>query len=256
VDRTLPDRTRAEWDAALATQYRQSLADLAMHNAKAPKVALAIDATHELASSKYLNNAYAWHVRGQQNTWVRALEYSCIYDTTHQLYVGCMHHDYRLSSEQKKSLRPAVQELLDKCAVVRSAGCEVAVIEGDRGYFGAEIFAAASLGLFTPGAAPTDCPRVVMPRKFTRGKEKFKWDFLTDDKLPPVFVDHLNLNPYTHGALRGQCEGVFAKNDTGRYQVPYVNVAVVDEYTADRSRTVAEAREEARRVQAGIQETK
>jgi hypothetical protein len=252
VEASIPRLTREEMDGWLADQYQDCLGELSAIGARSPAVTLAIDDTHEKAGSKYLNGAYSYIHVGQQSTWERGFKYPTVYDCTHQAFVGGRHQDYRLTEDQKRELRPWIRDLQAKCDVAREAGCQVAVIEGDRGYFVAELFAASHFGLFNPGAPAGDQPRVVVPRKFTREKDKFKWDYLLDGDQPQVFVDHLKLSPYTHPALRGACEGVFEKTANYCYLIPYACVAVVDEYVRGSSRTLAEAREDARTVQEGI----
>jgi len=215
-------------------------------------VTLVIDDTSQRVASKHLSGAFSYINVGQRKTWERGFKYPSIYDATHQLFVGMHHADYRLREGQKRALRPWVQDLQAKAALVRAAGSAVAVFEGDREYFTGEFFAAAYFGLLDPGAPPREQPRAVVPRKFTREKENFKWNYLLDPDSPQVFTAHVGLSPSTHPALRDRCAAAFARGKGGTYQVPYACVALADEYGREQPRTLAELGEAARGVQAGL----
>jgi hypothetical protein len=254
ADAMVPRLTRAEMDGVLGQEYLAGMAELDALGARSPAVTLVIDTTGERAAARHLNGAFSYINVGQKKTWERGFKFPSIYDATHQLFVGCHHADYRLKEDQKRALRPWVEDLRAKVATVRAAGSTVAVIEGDRYYFAGEFYAASYFGMLDPGAPAREQPRLVVPRKFTRGKEDFKWNYLMDPAQAEVFTDFLNLSPYTHPALVGQCATAFAKGEKGQYQVPYACVAVVDEYGRKDPRTLAEVRGEARKVQAGIEE--
>ncbi len=254
ADAMVPRLTRAEMDGVLGQEYLAGMAELDALRARSPAVTLVIDTTGERAAARHLNGAFSYINVGQKKTWERGFKFPSIYDATHQLFVGCHHADYRLREDQKRALRPWVEDLRVKVATVREAGSTVAVIEGDRYYFAGEFYAASYFGMLDPGAPAREQPHLVVPRKFTREKDHFKWNYLLDPAQPEVFRDFLNLSPYTHPALVGQCATAFAKGDKGQYQVPYACVAVVDEYGHKDPRTLAEVREEARKVQAGIEE--
>ncbi len=252
ADAMVPRLTRAEMDGVLGQEYCAAMAELGELGARSPAVTLVIDDTSSRAMAKHVNGAFSYINVGQKKTWERGFKFPSIYDATHQLFVGCHHADYRLKEDQKRALRPWVQDLRAKVATVRAAGSAVAVIEGDRYYFAGEFYAASYFGMLDPGAPACGQPRLVVPRKFTREKDNFKWNYLLDMTRPEVFTDFLNLSPYTHPALIGQCGAAFAKGEKGQYQVPYASVAVVDEYGRENQRTLAEVRREARKVQEGI----
>ncbi len=252
ADAMAPRLTRAEMDDVLGQEYLAGMAELDALRARSPAVTLVIDITGERAASRHLNGAFSYINVGQKKTWERGFKFPSIYDATHQLFVGCHHADYRLKEDQKRALRPWVEDLQVKVATVREAGSTVAVIEGDRYYFAGEFYAASYFGMLDPGAPAREQPRLVVPRKFTREKEDFKWNYLLDPSQAEVFMDFLNLSPYTHPALVGQCATAFAKGVKGQYQVPYACVAVVDEYGHKDPRTLAEVRAEARKVKAAI----
>jgi len=254
ADAMVPHMTRAEMDLVLGQEYLAAMAELGEHRARSPAITLVIDDTSERATARHLNGAFSYINVGQKKTWERGFKFPSIYDATHQLFVGCHHADYRLKEDQKRALRPWVEDLRTKIATVRAAGSVVAVIEGDRHYFAGEFYAASYFGLLDPGAPAREQPRLVVPRKFTREKDEFKWNYLQDPAQPEVFTDFLNLSPYTHPALVGQCATAFAKGEKGQYQVPYACVAVVDEYGVKEPRSLAEVRAEARKVQEGIEE--
>ncbi len=253
VDSLLPRWSKAEADTFLARDYSTKLAHLEVQNAKSKRITMTIDDTHEGTRSRFLNGAYSYIQVGQKQTWERGFKYSCIYDATHQMFVGCLHHDYHLTVEEKRSLRPWIQELVSKVDIARQAGCEVAVIEGDRSYFAGEFFAAATLGHLNPGTPPREQPRVVVPRKFTREKEKFKWAYLISRDRPAVFLEHVGLDPYSHPALKTECQATFERADNYQYMIPYACVAVVDEYTRKHSRSLGKVRNRARATQSNLE---
>ena len=252
VDGMVPRLSRAEMDRVLGDGYREAMDALGEAGARSPRATLVIDDTSQRVASKHLSGAFSYINVGQRKTWERGFKYPSIYDATHQLFVGMHHADYRLREGQKRALRPWVQDLQAKAALVRAAGSAVAVFEGDREYFTGELFAAAYFGLLDPGAPPREQPRAVVPRKFTREKENFKWNYLLDPDSPQVFTAHVSLSPSTHPALRDQCVAAFARGKGGTYQVPYACVALADEYGREQPRTLAELGEAARGAQAGL----
>ena len=200
----------------------------------------------------YYNGNYSYVVVGQTSTWQRGFVYPTEYDATHQLFMGSRHRDYRLIDSEKKGVRPWVRDVSEKSKMARDLGIDQVLIEGDRTYFNAELFAMACLGLIDPGASPGHGPRVIVPRKFTREKDDFKWQYLLDKTKPQVFTDYIGLNPYTNPALKCACEKAFKKAPNHHYLIPYTCVATIDEYNSREKRTLDEARARAMVVQAGI----
>lgn len=244
----IPQADRNQLDEALTEQYKECVEELDEIGAKSNACIIVADDTHEKVSTKYYNNNYSYVVIGQTSTWQRGFVYPTEFDSSHQLFMGSKHRDYRLIDSEKKGLRPWLIDVKAKVKVARELGIDQVLIEGDRAYFNAEIYALASLGLIDPGARPGHMPRVLVPRKFTREKDDYKWKYLLDTTKPQVFIDHINLNPYNNPALRKVCEGVFKKSNNGQFQIPYTCVAMVDEYSSKKKRTLDEARARARIV--------
>jgi hypothetical protein len=256
VTSMIPQADRAQLDEELATQYKECIWELDGLGAKSNALIMVPDDTHEKVRSKYFNGNYSYVVIGQTSTWQRGFVYPTEYDSTHQLFMGSKHRDYRLIDSEKKGFRPWLQDVSKKIKMARELGIEQMLIEGDRAFYNGGLFAAASRGLIDPGAGSGHWPRVIGPRKFTQEKDDYKWDYLLDAKRPQIFIDHINLNPYRNPALKQSCTGVYKRNNNGSFQVPYTCVAMVDEYSSREKRTLDDVRARARIVQAGIdQET-
>lgn len=252
----IPNADRIQFDKVLENQALECLNDLEGTDFKRDEAIQIIDDTSTVSHTKYKNANQSYIHVGQQNTWERGLVFPGYYDATHQLFMGVIHRDSRLLDDKKKEVRPWLQRMFEKCDVERKANVNVKLVEGDRYYFMGEFFAAASLGLLDPGARPGDGPRVITPRKFTRKKDTFKWNYLTDETTPEVFLEYIRLSPYTHPGLKNLCEGVFDRDDNYCFMIPYACVAVSDEYSKKRSRSVGELKAEAKHIRDGIVECK
>lgn len=254
VTSMIPQADRSQLDEALTEQYKECVEELEEIGAKSSACIVVVDDTHEKVNTKYYNNNYSYVVVGQTSTWQRGFVYPTEYDSSHQLFMGSKHRDYRLIDSEKKGLRPWFIDVKAKVKMARELGIDQVLIEGDRAYFTAELYAAANLGLIDPGAAPGHNPRVIVPRKFTREKDDYKWRFLLDTAKPQVFIDYINLNPYKNPALRQACENTFKKSSNGQFQIPYVCVAMVDEYSSEKKRTLDEVKARARIVNDHIEQ--
>jgi hypothetical protein len=102
--------------------------------------------------------------------------------------------------------------------------------------------------MLDPGNPPGQEPRVLVPVKFTREKTSFKWKFLINKNSKQVFTRYIGLSPYKFPALKNNCEGIFKKGNNGTFEVPYACVAMVDEYNADKNRSLEEVMARARKV--------
>ncbi|HME54463.1 MAG TPA: hypothetical protein VKM55_19785 [Candidatus Lokiarchaeia archaeon] len=252
VSTMIPHADRSQLDDELTAQYTDCINDLDLMGVKSSAFIIAADETYEKVRSMYYNGNYSYVIVGQTSTWERGFVYPTEYDATHQLFMGTRHRDYRLIDSEKKGLRPWLRDVSDKCKMARDLGIDHVLIEGDRSYYNAELFALAYLGLIDPFAIPGHEPRVIVPRKFTREKEEFKWKYLLDNTKPQVFTDYIGLNPYSNPALKHECELAFEKKSDYRYSVPFTCVAAIDEYGSGAKRTLEEVRARAKIVQAGI----
>jgi len=254
VTSMIPQADRNQLDEVLTEQYKECVEELDEIGAKSSACIMVTDDTHEKVSSKYYNGNYSYVVVGQTATWQRGFVYPTNFDSSHQLFMGSKHRDYRLIDSEKKGLRPWLLDVKAKVKVARELGIDQVLIEGDRAYFNAEIYASASLGLIDPGARPGCMPRVIVPRKFTCEKDDFKWKYLLDNKKPQVFIDYINLSPYVNPALKQECGNVYKKSSSGQFQVPYTCVAMVDEYCSKKKRTLDEVKARARIVHDHIEQ--
>ncbi|MFX0103102.1 MAG: transposase [Candidatus Hodarchaeota archaeon] len=252
VSNMIPHADREQLDKTLENQYRECIEELDGLDASSDAIIIAIDDTHDKIRSMYFNGNYSYVVVGQTSTWDRGFVYPAEYDSTHQLFMGFRHQDYRMLDSEKKGARPWLESLSEKCMAARRMGIDQVLVEGDRGFFNAGLLARAYLGLIDPNAPAGKEPRVVVPRKFTREKTRFKWDFLLDESKPRVFIDTIDLSPYTNPDLRQVCEKNLEKSSKSLYPVPYACVAAIDEYSSKNKRTLAEARSRALIVQDGI----
>lgn len=254
VTNMIPHADRTQLDARLMDQYKACVGDLEAMGAKSGALILAADETHEKVRSMYYNGNYSYVVVGQTCTWQRGFVYPTEYDATHQLFMGTRHRSYRLIDSEKKGVRPWLRDVAAKCKMARELGIENVLIEGDRTYFNAELFAMLNLGLIDPGSGLDRQPRVVVPRKFTWDKDDFKWQYLLDGTKKQVFMGYICLNPCKNPALKSECDKAFKKDSHGHFLVPYTCVATVDEYGAGKRRTLDEVRARAVKIQAGIEQ--
>ena len=253
VSEMIPHADRSDLDECLAEQYKECIAELEMIGTKSSAMIVASDETHEKVRSKYYNGNYSYVVVGQTSTWQRGFVYPTEYDATHQLFMGSRHRDYRLIDSEKKGLRPWIRDVAAKCKMARELGIDQVIIEGDRTYFNAELFALAALGKIDPGAIPGHQPRAIVPRKFTSEKDEYKWNYLLNPKRKQVFTDYINLNPYKNPALKVECESTFTRTKNYNFLIPYTCVATVDEYGSGKKRTLEDISAKAMKVQAGIE---
>jgi hypothetical protein len=252
VSNMIPHADRKQLDETLENQYRECIEELDGLGASSNAIIIAIDDTHDRIRSMYFNGNYSYVVVGQTSTWDRGFVYPAEYDSTHQLFMGFRHQDCRMIDSEKKGARPWLESLSEKCMATRRMGINQVLVEGDRGFFNAGLLARAYLGLIDPGAPAGKEPRVVVPRKFTREKTRFKWNFLLDMSKPQVFIDTINLSPYINPDLRQPCEAHLEKSSKSLYPVPYACVAAIDEYSSKNKRTLIEVRSRALIVQDGI----
>jgi len=255
VTEMVPQADRAQLDEELEAQYKECMGELDALGAKSKASIIIPDDTHEKVRSKHYNGNYSYVVVGQTSTWQRGFVYPTEYDSTHQLFMGSKHRDYRLIDSEKKGLRPWLKDISSKSVIARELGIEQVIIEGDRAFFTAELFACANLGKIDPGASSGHWPRVIVPRKFTREKDDYKWKYLLDTSKPQVFIDYIGLSPYTNPVLRQPCADAYKKDNRGNFQVPYTCVAMVDEYNSGEKRTLEEVRARAKIVQDNIDQS-
>ncbi len=164
VTSMIPQADRKQLDEALTEQYKECVEELDEIGAKSSACIMVVDDTNERVNSKYYNGNYSYVIVGQTSTWQRGFVYPTEFDSSHQLFMGSKHRDYRLIDSEKKGLRPWLLDVKAKVKMARELGIDQVLIEGDRAYFNAEIFASANLGLIDPGARTGHLPRVIVPR--------------------------------------------------------------------------------------------
>lgn len=252
VDAMIPHMTKADMERVVEQDYVEDVESAATERARSRAIILTIDDTYEPSRPEHLNGNYSYIVSAQQKQWRRGLKFSSVYDSTHQRFLGSVHRDNYLPPDQRGTLRPWIQDLQAKVAVVRQAGSRVAVIEGDRDYFDPLFFACAFQGMFDPGAPAREQPRAVTPWFFHRNKKPFKWTFLLDPTRPQVLAGALTLDPRKHAGSHAFREGTLRKTPDGSYLIPCVRVALVDEYAKDSPRSLDQLRTKAIEVQSRI----
>jgi hypothetical protein len=254
IDYMLPDLTRTEMDHELELQYQANLHELDQIHAKSAAVALALDDTEFQARPKDLNGAYGYVQIGQQLLWKRGLIFPAFYDLTHQQFLGCHQQDYRDSLAKNKCLLPLITEIQQKTRVIHATGSHTAQIEADRAYFQGELFAAATLNLLDLDAVENEAPRLVVPRKFTREKADYKWDYLLAENSTQVFVETIKVSQYSALIRKYRQKIQFSKDKKGDYLIPYACVCLIDEYASQDGRTFAEIQQEAHQLEDQMQQ--
>jgi hypothetical protein len=256
VDSVIPSMTRAQMDKELEIQYQTNIADLEKINARSDRIAVALDDTHIQADFKQQNGNCGYVSIGQQNSWKKGMIFPSQYDLTHQQYLGCHQQDYRETFAKSKSCSHLITEIQQKSHLVRTTGSSVAVFEADRGYFIGELFAAASLNMLDLEATQNEAPRLIVPRKFTREKESFKWDFLLNPNSKPVFIESIMV-PKKSPLIKKKSFSKIAQIDKdGNYTIPYCCVALIDEYGCKTPRNFEEISKEARALEIQFQNNK
>lgn len=256
VDSMLPELSKSEQDQLLEQNYIQKMDALNSFHAKSKHVILCIDETPETIHTKYQNGTLQYTHVGQKSTWEKGFEYSTIYDATNQLHLGLLHQDRYYTETERSEIRPWIQQLQKKIGVVNDAGSEVTLIEGDRGYYCSEVFGLAYMGYFNNHNGNGTSPRVLIPRKFTREKENWMWEYLLDDTRGQVFKDYVSSNPYLEPRLKAQFGGVFKRDSRGLYLIPFACIVLIDEYTAGHKRSFSDIRLECQKIQESLDNTK
>lgn len=231
VSDNLTQDTKENLDHKLQENYISSMQNLATFKARSKEIILAIDGTPEKTRSKYLNGQYSYVNIGQKNTWKRGFTYSGVYDSTHQLFLSCPHKNYHKSKHQQGQLQDFIIQLQNCCRVVEEAGSSVKVIDGDRGYYDAELFAAAYFQQFTTFCRNPYDVKVIVPKKFTREKMDKKIAFLENSKSTTITKSSINLSKYTHPALIALCKAMKIPEQDSLFKIPIVEVAMIDDYS-------------------------
>lgn len=242
VTDNLPQDTKANLDKRLQNNYIGCMKELEGFQGKSKEIILAIDTTPEESRSKYLNDQYSYVHIGQNNTWKRGFVYSSVYDSTNQLFISAIHRNYHMPMGHNNEVQAFISQLQDSCRIVEEAKSKVKIIDGDRAYYNGELFAAAYFNKISAKCKANDNVRVVVPKKFTREKERKKIEFLENPNSIKVFEDYINLSKYTHPSLIKHCKAARMHNYEGQYHIPIVTVAVVDGYQSNKNRTLKELR--------------
>lgn len=241
----LPQLTKAQIDERVEEDYCKCISKLKECKAQSPKGIIAIDMSHEASKSKNKNNQHSWVRIGQRMTWEMGFNYSSIYDSTHQLFLGMMHRNEHNPKEKARTYFPWIKDLRKKIALMESQGTEVELIEGDRGYYRTQLFAVSHLGLLKPHDPGGGFVRVVVPRWFHDHKNAKKWEFLMNPKSKQVMKKHMALNFYSPYELIDACKEAGLTRKDSLYQIPVAQVVAIDEYNNKKNRTFKELREEA-----------
>lgn len=244
VKDNLPKNTKRNLDIPLKENYIACMNELDSFHAKSKEVILAIDTTPEASTSKYLNNQYSWVHKGQSNTWKRGFVFFSIYDSTHQLFISNEHQDFHVISQEDGIIQDYITKIQHACTLVEQTGSKIKYLDADRGFYQGELFAAAYFGVLAEQCKTPYDIKVIVPKKFTRGKDEKKVAFLEDYKAKEVSLDYIQLSKYTHPALIGHCEEARLEKVDSMYHIPIVKVAIVDGYSTKKNRDLDQLREE------------
>ncbi len=249
VQEHLPALTKHQLDRQLEQDYQKQMQMRKAHHAKSAQVTLAIDYSHERTSSKHRNNQHTYVRIGQRKIWEQGFNYSSVYDATHQMFLGLIHHNDHKIKRDRRTFQPWITHLRDKILAVERAGSQVTLIEADRGYFDSEFFALSHLGLLRGVDMPRKFIRVITPRKFSRNKEDSMWTYLLSENSMQVSTQTMNLNYYSPQPLIQACDENAVPYADGIYHIPVAQVVLIDEYGATKQKTFEEAKEAAKQIQ-------
>ena len=254
VEDLLPALTEVELNSVVEDQYVEEMTVRDASGAKSPKVTVVIDATAESVVTEHPNGTFTAVKVGGKAKWEDGFQYPCLFDATHQMFLGAYHRGKVAASAVKaRDLPLDVQALQGASATVARTGSKVALFEADRGYFKGDLFAAATLGFLSPEESPGEQPRLIVPKKFGPDKAKATWEYLAGSDQPAVFVDHIKAFPRANSPLGEACAASFERTKDGGYDVPYACVALAGDGRQDNDSALAEVRAEARAVQEGIE---
>jgi hypothetical protein len=255
VQEHLPSLTKHQLDQHLEQDYQKQMQLRNSHKAKSSQVTLAIDYSHDRTTSKYRNNQHS-HVRiGQRKVWEQGFNYASIYDATHQMFLGLIHHNSHKVKRERRAFQPWITHLQSKIKAIEDLGSNVALIEADRGYFDSEFFALSHLGRLKGFNEPHEFIRVMTPRKFTQGKEQTMWQYLLSDDVMQVSLQEMKLSYYSPQKLLQECEDVGLHYTDGLYSIPVIQVVLVDEYQTKSNRSFEDVRIEAKTIEKEIIKT-
>lgn len=238
----IPQASKKKLDDLCQTNYLSCMEELDQERAKSTNIMIAIDTTSQEARSKYLNNQFSHVIKGQQILWKRGHTFSSIYDCTHQLFISNQHQNKHKTKHEAGGVQSFIIQLQHTCQVVETAGSNVDMIDGDRGYYDGELYAAAYFGYINKDCLNSKPVRVVVPRKFTRGKDNKKIAFLENPNSLEVTLDSIQLSKYTHPALIDMCKASNLKITESMFEIPIAVVALVDEYGGKKKRSLEELR--------------
>jgi hypothetical protein len=242
IENNLMNNTKEKQDKHLQNNYIRCIKQLDNFNAQSPEVVLSIDTTFEEARSKYENNQFSYGIKGQNNTWKRGFNYSAIYDSTHQQFISAKHINYHMASNQNGGTQAIIDQIKNACEIVEGLGSHVTIINGDRGYFKPELFAASYLNQLNPSCNHNSHTKVIVPRKFTREKEPSKIEFLENPNAQTVSIYFMKLPKNSVNSLIDICKRKNLEFDSANYLIPVYNVAIVDGYSTNKHRTVDKLR--------------
>ena len=248
--------TKKNLDKRLQENYITSMHHLATFDARSKEIILVIDGTPEETRSKYLNGQYSYINIGQRNTWKRGFNYSGVYDTTHQLFISCPHKNYHKSKHKQGQLQDFIIQLQNCCRVVEDAGSSVKIIDGDRGYYDAELFAAAYFQQFTKFCRKPYDVKVIVPKKFTREKMDKKVAFLENPESTIITKSTINLSKYTHPTLITMCKAMEIPKKKSLYKIPIIEVAMIDDYSQKSHRNLDQLKLEWKKTKTNLQISK
>ena len=242
VQEHLPMLTKHQLDRQLEQDYQDQMQVRKSQRAQSSQVILAIDYSHERTTSKYRNNQHSYVRIGQRKAWEQGFNYASVYDATHQMFLGLIHHNSHKVKRDRRAFQPWITHLQSKIKAVEALGSNVTLIEADRGYFDSEFFALSHLGRLKGFDELREFIRVMTPRKFTHGKEQLMWQFLLSDESVQVSPQNMNLSFYSPQKLLQACSDAGLRYSNGLYSIPVIQVVLVDEYRSNSKRSFEEVK--------------
>jgi hypothetical protein len=245
----IPVLTRKQMEDSIEQNYIEEMNLRKNCNAKSKDITLAIDMTHQSIDTKYKNGDLAYLVEGQERKFTLGFNFLGLYDVTHNLGLGFNHSRYHNKKGTSNEFKPWIKELQSKIQIVHSTGSNVKLVEADRGYFDAEIFAASHLRLLDIQNPGKRYIRVIVPKKFPPGKDGKKWEFLLNPSSTSINPSVLMLSKKSPSILVNACKMNNIKYENYEYIIPTVDVALVGEYNGSTKYTLEWAKNKAQYIE-------
>jgi len=233
-DKLLPKGNQKELSKLMIEEYKHDLEELDSFRAKSNKVALALDTTHEAADSIYKNGEFTYAVIGQSEKPIKGFIYETVEDVTHHLFCNSTRNKKNVYSVRELPTPHGIQLLCESIEAARSRCCEVSEIYLDRYYYDTRYFAYAYFRQFDGKYLQQEPIRVIVPKKFPRGKESKKREMLENQDYPEIKLSSMQLNSYSEPHLKNLCQYYGIPKKDGCFHIPMVEVVCVNHSDGDK----------------------